>query len=182
MADCLVCGGKTSGRKEVCDSCNRQRIADELAERDAAILAERQARDEKILADRARAEAGAKAWQQTLLSSLAGGKPAFAYKAVYVPIDSVINDDTINGFNISEVQQLGLAGWRVITVMPRTIGIGLTNMSVGSSVGETWGAGIGGNVAGVYVLLALEVTESHPESIETAVGIAESLMQKGLEL
>ncbi|MCF8550357.1 MAG: hypothetical protein K9G09_05655 [Pontimonas sp.] len=182
MADCLVCGGKTSGRKEVCDSCNRQRIADELAARDAAILAERQARDERVLADRAKAEAGAKAWQQSFLSSISGGKPAFAYKTVYVPIDSVINDDTINGFNIAEVQQLGLAGWRVITVMPRTIGIGLTNMSVGSSVGETWGAGIGGNVAGVYVLLALEVSQSDPESIQTAVEIGEKLIHKGIEL
>jgi hypothetical protein len=67
---------------------------------------------------------------------------------------------------MSALQSAGLAGWQVLSVIPRTIGIGLTNVSYGSGGGgETWGAGMGGNVAGVYVLLGKEI-----DSLEGAAG------------
>jgi hypothetical protein len=54
----------------------------------------------------------------------------------------------------------GMDGWNVIGVVPRTTGIGLSNSSIGSTMGTSWGAGLGGNVIGVYLLLNREVTDN----------------------
>jgi hypothetical protein len=61
-------------------------------------------------------------------------------------------------FDIDQLQELGVRGWEIVAVVPRTVGIGLRNVLLGSADGENWGGGIGGNVMGVYVLLKLEIT------------------------
>ena len=48
-------------------------------------------------------------------------------------------------------------GWEIVGIVPRTIGTALTNQASGSTFGETWGAGMGGNVVGVYVLLRFTI-------------------------
>ena len=164
MAQCTVCGNKAGAFKEVCQSCDDQLQAQEAAAAKAKVL-------EK-----------SRKWQESFVDGVSQGTAAFAYKAVYIPIDSVVNNETIGDFNIAALQQLGLWGWNVVGVMPRTIGIALTNLSYGSSGGETWGAGIGGNVAGVYVLLSKAVVAEDEDSIEDAVEIGQNLIANGLKL
>ena len=47
----------------------------------------------------------------------------------------------------------------MVATVPRTVGLALRN----PSITEPNGSGIGGNVAGVYILLQLEIT---PETID----------------
>lgn len=90
---------------------------------------------------------------------LEAGKPVFLYDSIYVPVDSMLLDKPMNdGFDISKVRELGLAGWDVVQVIPRTIGIGLENTSSGSTTVETWGGGSGGNVAGVYLVIKKSIS------------------------
>lgn len=102
------------------------------------------------------------------------GRMAFLHTSIYVPVDSVVDEETLGKFEISSLEDLGMAGWEIVTVIPRTVGIGLSNRSVGSTFGKTWGAGIGGNVAGVHVVLRYAVTrdtlESSRKVIERFIG------------
>ena len=97
-------------------------------------------------------------------------------------IDSVINNEITGDFNIAAVQQLGLWGWQVVAVLARTIGLALTNVSYGASSGETWGAGMGGNVEGVCLLMRKKVDPNDPESVAEAQSIGQALIKDGLKL
>lgn len=77
-------------------------------------------------------------------------------------VDEPMNKD----FSIGSLRVMGLEGWDVVAIIPRTIGIALTNTSFGSSSGETWGAGVGGNVAGVHVIIKKEVSAQNNVSDE----------------
>lgn len=93
-----------------------------------------------------------------LRSQMASGRPVFLYDSVYLPVDSVVNNGGLaDDFNLSVVRLLGLQGWEIVQTVPKTLGVALTNISIGSSTGETWGAGMGGNVAGVYLILKKQV-------------------------
>ncbi len=88
---------------------------------------------------------------------------------VYAPVDSIVNDEIMSPeFFVGEVRDYLLEGWTIAGTVPKTLGIGLTNISIGTSSGQTWGAGLGGNVIGVHVLLAYEVTR---ENIDASRGI-----------
>ncbi|MBT3190452.1 MAG: hypothetical protein HN855_04380 [Anaerolineae bacterium] len=90
------------------------------------------------------------------------GEVCYLFKSVYLPVDSVVADENVVGqFSIAGIQNLGFLGWDVVGIVPRTIGVGLTNLSLGSTSGETWGAGLGGNVAGVYVLLKKSISSEY---------------------
>jgi len=65
--------------------------------------------------------------------------------------------------------QLGCDGWDVVTAVPRTLGLGLTNMSLGSAVGSTWGGGIGGNVVGVHLVLRRPFSIASDEEMQAEV-------------
>jgi hypothetical protein len=182
MAECLVCGKKAGALREICLDCEGQGNAEQRAARDQAILEERAARDQAILDQRAAAAQISAQWESSFVEGISQGSTAFAYQTVYVPIDSVVNNEAIAGFDISGVQKLGLFGWKIVGIMPRTIGVGLTNISYGSSSGETWGAGLGGNVAGVYVLLSKEVAAGDQDSVEEALEIGRGLIADGVAL
>ncbi len=92
--------------------------------------------------------------KESLRARLQSGKPVFLYDSVFVPVDSVLNQESLaDKFDLTILRQLGLAGWDIVQAVPKTIGVALTNTSFGSSMGETWGAGIGGNVMGVHVII-----------------------------
>lgn len=172
MAQCTVCGTKAGAFKDVCQSCD-----DELRAREAS------AKKQALEAEKAKVAEKTKKWQESFADEVAKGVAAFAYKAVYVPIDSVVNNETLGEFNIAALQQLGLWGWQVVGVMPRTVGLGLKNVSYGTGgTSETWGAGIGGNVTGVYVLLSKAVVAEDKDSIEQAIHIGQDLIASGLKL
>ena len=92
-------------------------------------------------------------------SKLSNDAPMYLFQRIYCPVDSLVNnEDLANDFRLEAVEQLGADGWQIVGIVPRTIGVGLKNTSYGNTSGTTWGAGMGGNVAGVYVLLQLNVT------------------------
>src|SRR3989304_4758973 len=49
--------------------------------------------------------------------TVAGGVDAFLYRTLYVPVDSVVNEEPVtDDFHIEPLQQLGLLGWEVVGV------------------------------------------------------------------
>ena len=99
-------------------------------------------------------------------SKLSNDAPMYLFQRIYCPVDSLVNnEDLANDFRLEAVEQLGADGWQIVGIVPRTIGIGLKNrrfyffgIKFVEQIGAIWGGGIGGNVAGVYVLLQLNVT------------------------
>lgn len=98
-------------------------------------------------------------WWDLLNSTVSAGRTAFLYRSVYVEVDSVVNKDVTGEFDITQLQVLGLDGWEIVAVIPRTLGVAIQNLSLT----EGWGAGMGGNVAGVHVLLRLTVDGTNVE-------------------
>ena len=90
--------------------------------------------------------------------------------------------DAIATWDVSPLQVHGLMGWQVLGVIPRTVGIGLTNVSYGSSSGETWGAGVGGNVCGAYVLLGKQISSLEGATGAEAKALASELIHSGYEI
>jgi hypothetical protein len=98
---------------------------------------------------------------QLLRSRIENGEVIFLFRSIYIPVDSVVVEKKVaSEFDIETLQHLGLGGWEITGVVPKTIGLGLQNSSYGSSMGTTWGAGVGGNVVGVHVLLKREISSS----------------------
>jgi hypothetical protein len=100
-----------------------------------------------------------------LQQRVTAGRRCFMYKTVFVPVDSRILDQHIGSrFEAALFADLGLDGWEVVGVVPRTLGVGLSNDNL-SMVGgvfpvrttTAWGGGVGGNVDGVYVILMREI-------------------------
>jgi hypothetical protein len=122
-------------------------------------------------------------WASTATDRFKNGQPVFIYKSIHIAVDSFVNEEQLGKFDIRELQAAGLAGWEVVSVVPRTTGIGLKNTSFGSSMGTSWGAGIGGNVIGVHVLLAKKVTSVDQEDFEViAKPTVANLMADGFEI
>ena len=65
--------------------------------------------------------------------------------------------EELGTFDIGFLRHMGMNGWEIVGVIPRTIGVVTENSSFGSTIGTTWGGGSGGNVAGVHILLRKEV-------------------------
>jgi hypothetical protein len=94
----------------------------------------------------------------------------FLPESPYIPGDSVVAEQRLaDDFAVNHLRSLGWYGWRVVGIAPKTVGIGLTNSSIGASTGQTWGAGLGGNVAGVYVLLEIDVRPAQAESLRPTI-------------
>lgn len=114
----------------------------------------------------ARAQAGVDDWATAAEARFKTNLPIYVYKSIHIAVDSFVNDEQLGTFDIRELQAAGLGGWEVVSVVPRTTGVGLKNTSFGSSMGTSWGAGIGGNVVGVHVLLAKMVTSTEQSDFE----------------
>ena len=59
---------------------------------------------------------------------------------------------------LGPVQLSGQLGWDMVAAIPRTVGIALSNRTLGTNL-QTYGAGIGGNVVGVHVFLRKELKD-----------------------
>lgn len=163
MTECPRCGNDVSiwGRDLISGVCNncakaeaREAKRQRLAEQESMTLAAR----EQAEAEEARLEHRVRERilkiKQSMLHRLEARLPVIVYHSVYVPVDSVVLEEPLSRrFDIAGLFQLGLRGWEAIQVVPRTVGVGLKNTSIGSTMGVTWGGGSGGNVAGVHVLL-----------------------------
>ena len=132
-------------RNEKAEKREAQRIQNEHAERERRQLAEQRA---ERVAERITQV------KELMRARLQAGKNVFLYDSVYLPVDSTLLDETFSqGFDLSEIRGLGVSGWEVVQAIPKTIGVGLKNTSFGSTMGETWGGGSGGNIAGVHLVL-----------------------------
>ena len=155
MGACTTCGRNAGLMANECNDCRTRRLAheqdraiEEQRRTALAALAEREdwARDQAAELDERVNRAG----RSTLLAT------------ADVPVDSIVNDEVMSaGFDVEEVRDYLFDGWTIVGTIPKTLGIGLTNVSIGASSGQTWGAGLGGNVIGVYVLLAYELTREN---------------------
>jgi hypothetical protein len=161
MATCEVCGDTVGFFASLCKRCKANneyaRQQEDARARAGVEAAERQ------LAEQRRLEIArvVDIIKDGLRQQLARGEQAFMYDSIYLGVDSVVNGESLSGgFDIRPLQRRTLGGWDVVQAVPRTVGIGLKNTSIGSSTGVTWGGGIGGNVAGVHVLLRKAIREA----------------------
>jgi len=166
MAQCKRCGQKVGIFTSFCDACNIQnqkeqeaRIEEDKqrqeADRQARAAAEAQ---EVAELQRARREAITNRID-ALCIQVAAGQRLFIYETLYLPVDSVVLEENVaQGFDLGTLRELGLVGWEVIGVVPRTIGIALENKTTDLLGPISYGGGVGGNVLGVYLLLRKEMT------------------------
>ena len=157
MALCSVCG-KSMGffaASTICDACRATMVAELQAKKAQNVqiaLEDIQKQKERLLLPKV----------QEVKSKIENGEKIYLYDTVYAPVDSIVNGDTLHDeFSIGLLRRLGLQGWEVVGIVPRTFGVGLTNRAVGSTFGETWGAGLGGNVMGGHIMIKMDVSKQN---------------------
>lgn len=122
-------------------------------------------------------------WQQRALERIASGNNPNLFQWMYIQVDSVVDESTVGEFDITDLQVAGLDGWDIVAVIPKTLGMALKNYSSGSTFGESWGGGMGGNILGVYVILSKEVKDlDDPLTQRESERIVQSLINRGVEL
>ena len=146
---------KCRAREEAAEAQKRAERAERVKqEEERAALEEEQALRERELERNRLVENRA----DELIASSKLGQRVFIYHSEYLSVDSVLMDGSAGDPpDLTVIRHMGLTGWEVVQAVPRTMGIGLTNASIGSTMGETWGGGVGGNVIGVYLLLKKEL-------------------------
>lgn len=71
----------------------------------------------------------------SVLQKVDSGQEAYLYDSVYIPVDSIIDkEQLVPSFDITILKKMGLNGWDIVSVVPRT-------------------TGMGGNVMGVHVII-----------------------------
>ncbi len=99
---------------------------------------------EQIESERKREHGERVAFARKRLQS--GGK-VFRYKTVYLPSGAIIGDDPLGkGFNVSALEEHGLEGWEVISMLPSR------RATLASSIDEAF--------TGAYFLLKKEILPS----------------------
>lgn len=183
---CKHCGGSTPenmsallAEAEVERQERERREAEEQVRRLAEELRARR-EQEKLRAEEI--ERRIEAWRAEIEKSGAGSHDLTAYHSIYLPVDSIIMGKTVADFDISPLRAFGLMGWKIVAVIPRTEGEGLKNFSTGSTIGETWGAGMGGNVLGVHVLLERPIRALDDELRRESLELGENLIRQGINL
>ena len=157
MAKCSRCGKPVGLISKICDECKqaiaieqrleRERLYEEKVQRDQQQLEEYKAYMDYIISSKI----------QALKQRIESGEKTFLYDNIYLPVDSkVVNETIAEEFSLGSLRILGLDGWDIIAVIPKTLGVALINESYGSSSGSTWGAGLGGNVVGVHIIIRKE--------------------------
>jgi hypothetical protein len=177
LGKCVHCGGKARWPADICGSCYEKRKANERLQEQ--LMAEKARHEQELVAaeiaesNRRRLAEIAESNRRMvdrLIEQAKSGATFYLHESVYLPVDSVVTEQELaESFDIGPLRSLGFEGWRIVGVVPKTLGIGLKNKSIGSEYGTTWGAGLGGNVAGAYVLLELEVNSLRAESLRSAI-------------
>jgi hypothetical protein len=173
MAACTACGEKAGFGKSLCGDCERQQAAQREAEL-ANMRAQQQAQFEQAVAS------GLADWKSRAQGMIKSGAAPVVYKNVYVPVNSVVTNETVAEFDMRMLQVAGLEGWKIEGIIPRTIGLGLTNKAMNGL--ETWGAGVGGNIVGVYVIMSRAVVDMNSDAGAMAEEMAVELLEAGYEI
>ena len=176
MAACRNCGRSAGLLSNLCSDCRRELAAREQSQKEETA---RQADEatHRQLAERRREYIDAH--RDLIRSTLEEGRTAYLYRATYVPVDSIVDSEVTGTFDIADLRVLGMSGWEIVAVIPKTIGVGLTNKSYGSTSGETWGAGLGGNVLGAYVLLRYAIA---PDALTSATPLIDEFLAEDADV
>jgi hypothetical protein len=184
MASCQTCGRQISSftTEKECKYCFETRIAKEdRDERERAKFRSLDESEQKRIteeAERVRSEREMQVkqtWMEeqvdVFCAALAPHKPLFLYQRVFRPVDSNVDKALLApSFTLDKVEELGAQGWQLVGIVPRTVGVALTNVSIGSVSGNSWGAGMGGNIDGVYMVMQLTVTVENIDSLRSTIG------------
>lgn len=191
MRKCADCGEQLYESRKYCGKCGSSRIIDRTAEVEAAEAAEMEKRlaaaEEKkeraakeFAKMQAEAEQSFNEWETKARARVALGERPQLFTWLYQPVDSIVENYKTEPFGLLDLQEFGLDGWRIAGIVPRTAGIGLKNSSMGSTVGTSWGGGLGGNVIGVYFILQKEIIDlDNPSDREAAKNLYTHLFTKG---
>lgn len=145
--------------ENLCNSCQEKKKADQLAKEIELNRQEIERRMSLVEAQEQQREESRQALIQNIKNRLNEGQELYCYDAIYIPVDSVVDDTQIvNEFDISTLKLMGLDGWSIEGIVPKTIGLSLHNVSLGATSGQTYGGGMGGNVVGVHILLKKRIT------------------------
>ncbi|MGD0280630.1 MAG: hypothetical protein ABSC11_15185 [Smithella sp.] len=83
-----------------------------------------------------------------ILQRVDAGQETYIYDSVYVPVDCIVDKkQSVSSFDISILKKMGLDGWDIVSVVPRT-------------------ADTGGNVIGVNVILKKSLTLKNKDSLK----------------
>ncbi|MDQ1328359.1 MAG: hypothetical protein QG641_1644 [Candidatus Poribacteria bacterium] len=158
MAKCSRCGKSVGFFSNMCDDCKQAVIVEQKAERERLERDNEKRTQMKLEEYQACKDDIISARIQLLRQRIECGEKVFLYESMYLPVDSkVVNETITEEFSIGSLRRLGFDGWDIVAVIPRTLGVALTNESYGSSSGTTWGAGLGGNVVGVHIVIKKEL-------------------------
>jgi hypothetical protein len=169
MAKCPRCGKSTGLLSNLCDDCKQIIEAEKKAEQERVKLEEAQ-KEEKEKLELQRVQQEYNAYRNNIISSrvkefqqrIEQGEKIFLYSKVYIPVDSKVGSETFaDDFEIGRLKYFGFYGWDVVAVVPKTLGVGLSNEAIHTAY-KTWGGGMGGNVVGVYIILRKEVSSQQP--------------------
>jgi len=175
MAKCLSCGEKAGIGNDICRSCYEAKMEAAAAEAERKSQEDAQRFEEAVALK-------VNEWEARAKQKLVNGEKVFLYRSIYVTVDSAMNGNSINSYNFAPVVKAGLEGWNIEGIIPKTAGMGLKNVSYGTHTSETWGAGIGGLVVAVYVMLSKEIKSlTYPENVSVRT-MAEDLIRRGFEL
>lgn len=174
MAKCLRCNKSAGLFAQMCTNCERE--LDEKQKLKSAALAKAQEESKRTELNRAKGEYDELKRKimlqkvETVKGRIHDGKIVILYENIYLPVDSVILDDPLAPeFSIGDLRRCGFEGWDIVSIIPRTTGIALLNTSLGSTTGKTWGAGIGGNVAGVHIILKKTISAENIKYYEDII-------------
>lgn len=157
MAECPRCGKDVSiwGRdlvSGVCNDCIKAEVREAKRQEAAKQTAMTQAARDHAAAEAAKLEQRVcdrvVKLKQSMLRRLEAGLQVIVYHSIYLPVDSVLLDEPLSRqFDTAGLFQMGLQGWEAIQVVPRTVGVGLENTSLGSALGAGHGRGPAAAVA-----------------------------------
>jgi hypothetical protein len=176
MGKCANCGKGAGLGNSKCYSCTQLEIEarKKLSEKESAEAEDaRQARIEKDLG----------AWLAGTKLRLKSDLPVYHYESIYLSVDSTVEGEELGEFSLRYLQAAGLVGWRIVGVIPRTHGQGLVNKETqGFASSKVWGGGMGGNIAGVYLILEKELRDLESDSGQDAIDLARELLNDEVEL
>lgn len=171
---CVRCGQAVDSEKlKQLDDINASKEAEKIAEEEA----KRRVEEEQRQAREAALAAEVDELREVLRNNIQSGERIYSYRSVYVPVNSYIQGDEVGEFDIQPIRLLGIMGWRVVSAVPRTSGEALTNISTS---GKSWGAGMGGNVLGVHILLERLGSTEESNVFEEGMDVLEGLVRSGV--
>lgn len=175
MAACGICGNKAGLLKDTCADCEARLQEEREAENQARREAEQEAWEAEV-------QEKLDEWVDKTTAALKAGETIYLYQSVFVSIDSSTEADGILAdFNLMALQSSGLMGWKVLGVLPKTLGTALKNTQTGQFGTTTlYAGGMGGNVVGAYVILSKEVSKLNGDALSTySINVARQLIEEG---